>query len=238
MTSGAARQGLVGTLTDDAAMSEPDFVRATRASFDAVAGDYAAQFGDPLPDKPLDRALLAAFAETVPAGPVADLGCGPGFATAHLRALGVDCFGVDLSPAMVAEARRRHPGLRFDVGSMLALDLADASLAGIVALYSIINIPRERLPAVFAEFARVLAPGGRLLLVFQVGDETRHGTEWLGHAVDLHVHRSRPDVVAGLLGDAGLPVRATLVREPDDDGVEIGPRAYLLAGRPVDGAAA
>jgi len=139
--------------------------------------------------------------------------------------------GVDLSPGMVEVARRAYPQLRFDVGSMLELDLADGSLAGLVAYYSIVNIPRAELPAVFAEFARVLAPEGVLLMVFQVGDEVRHGTEWLGHAIDLHVYRNQPDVVTGLLAEAGLSVRMTTVRQPDDDGVEVGPRAYLLATR-------
>ena len=73
-------------------------------------------------------------------------------------------FGVDLSPEMVALARRAHPGLRFDEGSMTALDLPDGALGGIVASYSIIHIPPERLPAVFAEFHRVLAPGGHMLV--------------------------------------------------------------------------
>ena len=49
-------------------------------------------------------------------GPVADVGCGPGHVTAHLNKLGVDAFGIDLSPAMLDLARRDHPGLRFEVG--------------------------------------------------------------------------------------------------------------------------
>jgi ubiquinone/menaquinone biosynthesis C-methylase UbiE len=210
-------------------VSEPAFLRKTRASYDAIAADYGATFADELSAKPLDRALLNAFAELVGEGPVVDVGCGPGHATAHLAAHGVDVSGVDLSPGMVAVARRGHPELRFEVGSMFGLDLADASLAGVVAWYSIVNIPRDRLPAVFAEFARVLAPGGALLLAFLLGDEDRHGTEWFGHDIDLHVYRNRPDVVAGLLTEAGFSMRATTVREPDDDGVERGPRAYLLA---------
>jgi ubiquinone/menaquinone biosynthesis C-methylase UbiE len=212
-------------------VSEPAYVTKTRASFDAVAGAYAATFSDELAGKPLDRALLAAFAELVPAGPVADVGCGPGYVTAHLASLGLDVRGIDLSPGMVAVAQRAYPSVPFSVGSMLALDLPDGSLAGLVAYYSIVNIPRSELPAVFAEFARVLIPGGVLLMVFQVGDEVRHGTEWLGHPIDLHVYRNQPDVVASLLAEAGLAVRMTTVRQPDDDGVEFGPRAYLVAAR-------
>jgi 2-polyprenyl-3-methyl-5-hydroxy-6-metoxy-1,4-benzoquinol methylase len=47
-----------------------------------------------------------------------DVGCGTGRITAHLRQLGVDVFGIDLSPGMIEVARRDHPGLRFDLGSM------------------------------------------------------------------------------------------------------------------------
>jgi ubiquinone/menaquinone biosynthesis C-methylase UbiE len=213
-------------------MSEPAFLTTTRTSFDAIAADYSATFAGELAGKPLDRALLAAFAELVPGGPVTDVGCGPGHATAHLASLGLDVHGIDLSPGMVEVARRAYPELRFSVGSMLGLDLPDGSLGGLVSYYSIVNIPRSELPAVFAEFARVLAPGGVLLLAFLVGDEQRQGTEWFGHPIDLHVYRNQPDLVAGLLTDAGFSMRATTVREPDDDGVERGPRAYLLAARP------
>jgi trans-aconitate methyltransferase len=108
---------------------------AVRASYDAIATDHAQRFADELADQPWDRAVLAAFAElvTTAGGPVADLGCGPGYTTAHLRALGLDVSGVDLSPGMVAEAPRVHPDIRFEVGSMTALDRPDGQLAGVVA---------------------------------------------------------------------------------------------------------
>ena len=125
-------------------MTEPDFVRDTRASYDAVAEAYAERFGDELNARPLDRALLAGFAELVRAagaGPVADVGCGTGRVTAHLSSLGLQAFGIDLSPGMIATARRSHPGLRFEVGSMLALDLPDGALGGLLAWYSTIHVP-------------------------------------------------------------------------------------------------
>jgi predicted TPR repeat methyltransferase len=114
-------------------VTEAEFLRTTRASYDAVAEDYAGRFRDELDARPLDRAVLAGFAELVRAadlGPVADVGCGTGRVTAHLNDLGVPIFGVDLSPGMAAMARRSYPGLRFDVGSMLALDLPDGALGG------------------------------------------------------------------------------------------------------------
>jgi SAM-dependent methyltransferase len=213
---------------------EPDFLLATRASYDAMAADYAAHFHDEA--NPWDRAVFAAFAGHVldaGGGAVADVGCGPGRVTARLHELGLTVSGIDLSPEMVAIARRDHPGLRFDEGSMLALDLPDGALGGLVAWYSIIHVPADLLPDVLAEFHRVLAPGGHLLLAFQVGDEPLRMTEAFGHAVSLDFHRRSPDRVAALLGEAGLDVRARLVREREEN--ERTPQAYLLARKPATG---
>ena len=216
-------------------MTEPTYVRATRAAYDTVAVDYAALLNTELASKPLDRAILGAFAELVQTtgnGTVADLGCGPGRVTAYLRSLGLTAFGVDLSPAMVAVARRTHPDLRFDEGSMSALDLVDSVLGGIVAWYSIIHTPPEKLPAVFAEFHRVLARGAYLLLAFQVGDAHVHLEQAYGHAVSLDAYRLSPDVVAELLSKSGMVVFARLLREPDKN--ETIQQAYVLARKPVD----
>ncbi|MET7301328.1 class I SAM-dependent methyltransferase [Embleya sp. NPDC005575] len=220
-------------------MIEPDFLHATRVSYDAVATEYTERARTELANKPLERAQLAAFAELVRSvdpgtGPVADVGCGPGRITAHLRDLGLDAFGIDLSPGMIAVARREHPDLRFEVGSMTDLDLPDGSLAGLVAWYSIIHVPMEQLPGVFAEFHRVLVPGGRLLLAFQVGDEPLRLTEAFGRSVSLDFHRRRPERIADLVTDAGLTMHAQMIREPDPgESVRPAQQAYLLARKPL-----
>lgn len=193
-------------------MNTEGWLADTRTSYDTVAAGYADLVRDLLDRTPYERAVLAAFAETVRAaggGPVADVGCGPGRITAHLSTLGVDAFGIDLSPAMIEVARRDHPGLRFEVGSMTDLQLADASMAGLVAWYSLIHVPDDEIGPVLTHFRRVLRPGGPLLLGFHVGDESQLRTEgYGGHPIKLHVHRRRPDRVAAWLEDAGFTVEA------------------------------
>ncbi|MFF6811645.1 class I SAM-dependent methyltransferase [Streptomyces sp. NPDC012403] len=207
-----------------------DHVVATRTFYDAVAEDYAALFRDSLAAMPLDRALMAGFAELVgEGGRVADLGCGPGRVTAHLASLGLSVFGLDLSESMLAIARRENPGLRFEQGSMRSLDLPDGGLAGVVSWYSTIHTPQDELPAVYAEFRRVLAPGGHLLLAFQCGDEPRrHDRPW-GHPVALDFRRMRPERIAALLEAAGFTLVQRTVRAADTDQGESTPQAVLLA---------
>lgn len=217
----------------------PEFLHATRTSYDAVAEAYAAEFPDSLAGRPLELALLTAFADLVRAAgapkqpPVADIGSGPGHVTARLHELGLPVFGVDVSPRMVALAREAHPELRFHVGTMTALDLPDETLGGIVALYSIIHVPDAHLPAVFAEFHRVLVPGAPVLLGFQTGDEDGHArlTERFGQEISLDYYWRTPDTVASHFARAGLEPHACLLREAV--GGEQRPRTFLLARKPA-----
>jgi ubiquinone/menaquinone biosynthesis C-methylase UbiE len=92
----------------------------------------------------------------------------------YLQSLGAKVVGLDISPAMVEQARRINSGIRFQVDDMLALGCPDRTLAGIVAFYSIVNLPKKAIPAVFREMFRVLRAGGLLLLAFHIGDEAAH----------------------------------------------------------------
>lgn len=150
---------------------QPADLQLVRASYDRVADNYVALGVGDLAPAPWLRAALGAFAEDVRAlGPVLDVGCGPGTVTAHLAGLGVDVSGVDLSPRMIAHARRLHPALRFAVGSATEIDLAEASLGGVLGWWSLFNLPRNVLPDVLTSFARALVPDGQLLLGMHVGD--------------------------------------------------------------------
>ena len=208
---------------------------ATRASSDAVAAAYADQFSEELRHKPLDRALLAAFAEQVrPAGSqrsrVWDVGCGPGQVTAFLAGLGLDAAGVDLSDGMVAQARARHPDLEFRAGSMTALPAPDGSWDGLVSFYSLIHMVDDvDVRTALAEFRRVLADGGLLLLAVHAGQEVRHSAEWFGAAVDVSFRFFDPGWLSAELGRAGFAVEALTRRQPYPGAEVATERAYFLA---------
>jgi SAM-dependent methyltransferase len=203
-----------------------------RQPYDEVAELYAEKFSDSLENYPLERGLLASFAEVAKAvgGPVADLGCGPGHVTAYLSSLGLDAFGVDLSSGMIAIARAKNPRLRFEIGSMAALDIPDASLSGVLSRYSIIHTEPEDVPAVLAEFRRVLAPGGCALVSFPGTDDASPPTVSYDHSV-VTAHRWWPDHFSTLLHNAGLEEVGRLIERPAPDAPRPFPPVMLFARR-------
>ncbi|MGW5861650.1 class I SAM-dependent DNA methyltransferase [Streptomyces sp. NPDC055239] len=191
-------------------MNADDWLADTRTSYDTVAAAYAELTRHLLDETPEERAVLALFADQVRAhggGLVADVGCGTGRITDHLRQLGLDAFGIDLSPGMLDVARRDHPETRFELGSMTDLALADASVTGLIAWYSLIHVPDDEIRSVLAQFHRVLRPGGPLLLSFHVGDETQLKTEgYGGHPMKVYVHRRQHAQTIEWLDEAGFAV--------------------------------
>jgi ubiquinone/menaquinone biosynthesis C-methylase UbiE len=219
-------------------MPEPDLSTA-RTAYDAIAAFYADHFKDTLDDRPTERGLLAAFAEMVrrgSTGPVVDLGCGPGHISAHLHGLGLSVLGVDQSAEMLSLGQSRYPEVRFVLGSMPRLGLADNSCRGVLSRASIIHLPPELLSATLVEFARVLAPGGWLLLSFQAADGAEPPYEYFDHRVAA-AYRWWPDHVVSLLRTAGIIETARMVENPEPDARRQFRVAFILARKDMaDGA--
>jgi SAM-dependent methyltransferase len=215
--------------------------RGVRRAYDTVAEDYAAYLPDTRWEAPLDLAMVDAFAMAVTAGDdaqVLDAGCGTGRMSRYLRERGCAVQGVDLSPGMVAMARRDHPGLVFTVGSLTELPYPDGRFAGVMLWYSIIHTPPAGLARIFAEATRVLRPGGHLLVGFQAGEGTRDVSgsyRRFGHEIELERHLYTADEVGARIEAAGLREEGRLIRrardgERDDQGVLL---ARYQVGQPV-----
>ncbi|WP_404389942.1 class I SAM-dependent methyltransferase [Humibacillus xanthopallidus] len=210
-----------------------------RHAYDTVAADYAERLPDTRAETALDLAMVDAFASAVLAdateastAPVLDAGCGAGRMSAYLAARGVAVRGVDLSPGMVAMARRDHPELDFAVGSLDDLPCGDSEFAGVMLWYSIIHTPPPGLDRVLAEAVRVLRPGGHLLVGFQSGTGTRDvapAYRRLGHEVHLERQLYSADEVASRLAAVGVHEVARLVRRATAD--ERDDQAVVLARR-------
>jgi SAM-dependent methyltransferase len=185
------------------------------ASYDRVAEQFVDEFFNELERKPFDRELLDRFAESVRAeGQVCEIGCGPGQIARYLQDRGVSMRGIDLSQEMVKWAVRLNPDISFERGDMLALNLPDASLAGIVCFYAIIHLKREDVGRSLAQMHRALQPGGRLLVSFHEGEGHLHRDVWYDQPVSIDVTLFEKGEMAGYLESTGFEVERVFEREP------------------------
>lgn len=195
--------------------------------YDRVASAYERRFVDELASKPRDRELLDNLAIAV-TDPVVELGCGPGQVGAYLRRRGRRVLGIDVSRAMTALAAQRLDGAL--VADMRSLPVADGAVGAVIAFYAVIHLPREDLSRAFREFARVLRPGGRLLVAVHEGEGDVTVTEFLDHPVSLSATFFALDELVAAADQSGLSVIAAERREPyPSEGQTV--RLYLEAER-------
>jgi len=133
------------------------------AAYSARAAEYIDALGSVGSAHPSDRQLIDTWSDGV-SGDALDAGCGPGHWTDHLTRRGLRVRGIDLVPEFVEHARSTYPGTRFDVASIDDIPAADGSLGGVLSWYSTIHHSPDRIGVPLREFARVLRPGGTLLL--------------------------------------------------------------------------
>lgn len=194
------------------------WIAEARESYDRVAERYADLVRSGLDDLPLETALVDHFARQVDAGgTVLDLGCGPGHLAPLLEAHGARVVGIDLSTEMLRLARARDAGAALAAASLTRLPLADGAVAGVFCFYVLHHVPEEDLAPVLLELARVLAPGGRVLIGGHVGEGSYLKTEGYGGlAMRVVFARRSPETYARLLREAGLVVDATVAIGPED----------------------
>ena len=154
-------------------------------------------------------------------GPVLDLGCGPGHLTGHLHATGCEVTGIDLVPEFIAHACRSYPGVSFEVGSLTEVTRAAASVAGVLAWYSLIHLEPRQLDSALVGIRWLLAPGGVLVMGFFEGPVR----EPFEHKVTT-AYRWPVEELVGRLASAGF-VEVDRLQRPQEG--ERRPHAVLAA---------
>lgn len=209
-----------------------------REGYDQVAPLYAEAFPDTRAESPLDLAMLDAFTALVRATGgrrVLDAGCGTGRLSRHLADAECAVDGLDLSPGMLAIARRDQPDLACAIGSLTQLPFRDDAFDGVLLWYSLIHLPPEALPRALAETARVLRPGGAVLVGAQSGEGAREvAWSYVDAGGDeprrLSRHLLTAKRIVHELGSVGLGAVAQLTRR--GQGAERDDQCSVLATAP------
>ncbi|MEF8828742.1 MAG: methyltransferase domain-containing protein [Haloarcula sp.] len=168
-----------------------------RRAWDSVSETYAER-RDPTGS---DAALLDDLLERLPEAPtVLDVGCGDGART--LANLPSGSVGLDFSRAGLDLAAERVPESRLVQGDMTALPIATDSVNAITAYHAVFHVPRDQHPTVYREFARVLRPGGTVLMTLPSGQFETVRRGWMGGSMFFSAPGRRATL--DQLADAGF----------------------------------
>jgi ubiquinone/menaquinone biosynthesis C-methylase UbiE len=189
--------------------------RIVAAGYDRLNETYL-DWATRIDGDPRDRMLAELARRLPPGGRILDLGCGPGIPSTKELARRFDVVGVDASAAQIELARRNVPEATFIHGDLTRIEVADASLDGVTALYSISHVPRDQHHLVFARVFGWLVPGGRFLATLGATDTPDWVGSWLGGPMFFSSHDAATNRV--LLRAAGFALELdeiVTMREPE-----------------------
>ncbi|WP_058993868.1 class I SAM-dependent methyltransferase [Haloarcula sp. CBA1127] len=168
-----------------------------RRAWDSVSETYAER-RDPTGS---DAALLDDLLERLAEAPtVLDVGCGDGART--LANLPPNSVGLDFSRAGLNLAAETVPDSRLVQGDMTALPIATDSVDAITAYHAVFHVQRDQHSAVYQEFARVLRPGGTVLMTLPSGQFETVRRGWMGGSMFFSAPGRRATLEQ--LADAGF----------------------------------
>jgi ubiquinone/menaquinone biosynthesis C-methylase UbiE len=210
-------------------VNDQDAKEVVARGFDVIAERYVA-WTQGLEDNARHPYELV-FRQLVPTGGrVLDLGCGSAATTTKVLAEDYDVTGVDFSPRSIELARAALPRATFLHADMTDVSFPDASFDGVVAMYSIIHVPRAEQFPLLQHVRGWLRPGGTLVATLSArGDAAVVDPDWLG--VEMYWSGFDADTNRRLVRDAGFTLRSDRVETSVEHGKET-EFLWVVAQRP------
>jgi len=172
---------------------------AVRRGYDEVAAVYTAARSTEGPGVDILTDFLDSLGESAR---VLDAGCGQGWPVDREG----HTVGVDFSRQQLCGAVENASFELLVQGDMVALPISDGVCDAVTAYHSLIHIPIEQHQAVIDEFARVLRPGGRILVTEGTGEWSGTNPDWLDTGVEMQWHIAGADATRAQLVDAGFVI--------------------------------
>jgi SAM-dependent methyltransferase len=188
----------------------PSFKRVVEAGYDRVAERYLSSKDA---EDPATLAALEELARELPPGAaVLDLGCGAGVPVTRWLAQRFAVTGVDLSAKQLEMARRLVPAARLLKADMTDISLAPETFDAVVALHSIIHVPRAEHSALLGNIHRWLKPDGGFLATWALGEWEGEEGDWEGWGAPMRWSHHDGETSLGLLRGAGFAIESAEAR--------------------------
>jgi len=192
-------------------------------AYDEMATVYAERVvsgSSPGPPEPVRR-----FRDELgPEDELLDAGCGPGRRTLEL--VGERGVGLDISREQLSLARETVAAPLVQ-GDMTALPFTSDSFDAVCAMYSLIHVPVDDHRTVLEEFARVLRPGGWLLVTEGGVEWTGSNPDWLDSGTEMHWSMAGREATRADIEACGFEIRG--VWDVPDPTTEEGEKPFFLA---------
>lgn len=176
-----------------------------RRRYDDLGAVYQARRSPAGPAMDVLEAFLADLADPTR---ILDAGCGPGRPVLARLLETAEAIGLDLSRTQLRLAAASTPAGALLQGDMSRLPIDAATVDAVVALWSLIHVPLDRHGTVLEDFARVLRPGGRVLVCEGAGEEwVGTNPDWLDGATEMHWAIAGAEATREQLRSAGFAIR-------------------------------
>jgi ubiquinone/menaquinone biosynthesis C-methylase UbiE len=190
----------------------------TRQAYNLAARKYHDLFHNEMNEKEYDRKLLDSFsAKFNKDSLICDAGCGPsGHIGRYLFDKGIKVVGVDISEKCVELARLNNPKIKFECADISKMPFDNNSFDGLISYYSIINTPKIYVGRIFAEFRRVLKPGGSLLVAVKAGTVEGYIDDLLGIKTKIYNTLFTQEEIVAYFSQSGFLLEFFDKRNPYD----------------------
>lgn len=177
-----------------------------RRGYDELAETYAAERSADGRDAAILSAFLSDIESAEREGRILDIGCGQGAPILRRLSESATAIGIDVSREQLRLATTNAPDAACLHGDMTRLPIRDGTCVAITAIHSLFHVPLEDQPAVIDEFARVLRPGGRVLLSDGTDEWCGTNPDWLESDVEMQWNVAGIDATRARLRDAGIAI--------------------------------
>ena len=172
--------------------------------YEDIADVYAEERS---PSDEEQKALASLLKKLSTESRVLDAGCGGGEPVLkQLTSQSQQAIGLDFSAHQLEKAQSNAPEARLLRGDMIQLPLSDSTVDAVLAYHSLIHVPAGEHQAVIDEFARVLRPGGRLLVSEGPGEWEGTNPDWLDARVEMQWYIAGAEATRVQLGNAGFQI--------------------------------